>query len=132
ADDRSICQLHWGGGTPTFLSHAEMKELMVGLHAHFRRAPNAEYSIEVDPRKVEPGTMAFLGGLGFNRVSIGVQDFDPEVQKAVHRIQSEEETRRAIEEARANGFNSVSIDLIYGLPKQHLAGFETTLEKIVS
>ena len=132
ADDRAICQLHWGGGTPTFLSRTEMKELIGALHAHFRRAPNAEYSIEVDPRKVEPGTMAFLGALGFNRVSIGVQDFDPAVQKAVNRIQSEEETRRAIEEARANGFDSVSIDLIYGLPRQHLAGFATTLEQVVA
>jgi len=131
ADDRSISQMHWGGGTPTFLSRAEMKELMGDLHAHFHRAPNAEYSIEVDPRKVESGTMAFLGSLGFNRVSVGVQDFDPAVQKAVNRIQSEEETRRAIEEARANGFNSVNVDLIYGLPRQHLAGFESTLEKVV-
>lgn len=130
ADDRTICQLHWGGGTPTFLSRAEMKELVGGLDAHFRRAPNAECSIEVDPRKVEPGTMAFLGSLGFNRVSIGVQDFDPEVQKAVHRIQTEAETVRAIEEARANGFRSVNLDLIYGLPRQTLQGFEATLAKI--
>ncbi len=131
ADDRAIAQLHWGGGTPTFLSRAEMQDLMGGLDAHFRRAPNAECSIEVDPRKVEPGTMAFLGKLGFNRVSIGVQDFDPEVQKAVHRLQSEEETQRAIEEARANGFRSVNVDLIYGLPRQTLEGFEATLAKVI-
>ncbi|CAN0443436.1 unnamed protein product, partial [Phaeothamnion confervicola] len=75
--------------------------------------------------------MAFLAGLGFNRVSIGVQDFDPAVQKAVNRIQSEAETRRAIDESRANGFKSVNVDLIYGLPKQHLAGFEATLDRVV-
>lgn len=130
-EDRRVRQMHWGGGTPTFLSRAQMKELMAALHANFQRAPNAEYSIEVDPRKVEPGTMAFLGSLGFNRLSVGVQDFDPLVQQAVNRIQSEAETRRAIEEARASGFDSVSLDLIYGLPKQHLAGFETTLRRVI-
>jgi len=130
-DDRSICQMHWGGGTPTFLTRAEMQELMDELHRHFRPVPNAEYSIEIDPRKVETGTMAFLAGLGFNRVSVGVQDFDPVVQKAVNRIQSEEETRRAIDEARANGFRSVNLDLIYGLPRQSLASFETTLERVI-
>ena len=130
-DERSICQMHWGGGTPTFLSQAEMRELMGALSRHFRPAANAEYSIEIDPRKIEPGTMAFLGELGFNRVSIGVQDFDPVVQKAVNRIQSEAETRRAIEEARANGVRSINVDLIYGLPKQTLAGFATTLEQVI-
>lgn len=130
-DDRTICQMHWGGGTPTFLSREEMRELMDALHSHFLPAPNAEYSIEIDPRKVAPGTMAFLGELGFNRVSIGVQDFDPAVQKAVNRIQTEDETRRAMEEARANGFRSVNMDLIYGLPKQTVAGFESTLDRII-
>ncbi len=130
-DDRSICQMHWGGGTPTFLSREEMRELMDALHRHFLPAPNAEYSIEIDPRKVAPGTMAFLGELGFNRVSIGVQDFDPAVQKAVNRIQTEDETRRAMEEARANGFRSVNMDLIYGLPRQTVAGFESTLDRII-
>ena len=131
-DERAICQMHWGGGTPTFLTRPEMSDLMGALHRHFRPAPNAEYSIEIDPRKVEPGTMAFLGNLGFNRVSIGVQDFDPAVQKAVNRIQSEAETQVAIEEARANGFRSVNIDLIYGLPKQHPRGFEATLERVIA
>lgn len=131
-EDRAICQMHWGGGTPTFLSRAEMAGLMEELHRHFLPSPDAEYSIEIDPRKVETGTMAFLGGLGFNRVSIGVQDFDPAVQKAVNRIQSEGETRRAIEEARANGFRSVNVDLIYGLPKQHSAGFGITLDRVIA
>ena len=130
-EERSICQLHWGGGTPTFLSLAEMRDLMVTIHRHFLPVPNAEYSIEIDPRKVEAGTMAFLAGLGFNRVSVGVQDFDPAVQKAVNRIQSEAETRRAIDEARASGFRSVNVDLIYGLPQQTLAGFEVTLDRVL-
>jgi len=131
-DDRSICQLHWGGGTPTFLSRAEMRALMDAIHRHFLPVPNAEYSIEIDPRKIEPGTMAFLAQLGFNRVSVGVQDFDPAVQKAVNRIQSEEETRRAIDEARANGFRSVNLDLIYGLPRQTAESFAATLERVIA
>ena len=130
-EERLICQMHWGGGTPTFLSHAEMGGLMDELHKHFLPLPNAEYSIEIDPRKVEPGTMKFLAGLGFNRASMGVQDFDPVVQKAVNRIQSEAETRRAIDEARSNGFRSINIDLIYGLPKQTLEGFEATLGRVI-
>ena len=93
---------------------------------------DGEYSIEIDPRKVSDDTIALLGELGFNRISIGVQDFDAEVQKAVNRIQSEEETLRVINAARANGFKSVSIDLIYGLPKQTLEGFKTTLDKVIA
>ncbi len=131
-EDRSICQMHWGGGTPTFLSQPEMRSLMKELHRHFVPLPNAEYSIEIDPRKIEAGTMAFLASLGFNRASIGVQDFDPEVQRAVNRIQSEDETRRAIHAARASGFRSVNIDLIYGLPRQTLAGFEVTLDRVIA
>ena len=130
-EERSICQLHWGGGTPTFLSRQEMQALMDTIHRHFLPVPNAEYSIEIDPRKIEGGTMAFLAGLGFNRVSIGVQDFDPAVQKAVNRIQSETETRLAIDEARANGFRSVNLDLIYGLPKQTLEGVDVTLRRVI-
>src|SRR6185436_19119868 len=110
-DDRRICQLHWGGGTPTFLAREEMVQLMRLLDAQFTRDPDAEVSIEVDPRSAEPGRIGFLAGLGFNRISIGVQDFDHAVQKAVNRVQSEEETRRVIDEARAAGFRSVSLDL---------------------
>ncbi len=131
-DDRTICQLHWGGGTPTFLSQPEMAQLMAALESRVQRAPGAEYSIEVDPRRIAPGTMAFLAGIGFNRVSLGVQDFEPAVQKAVHRIQSEEVTRGAIEEARASGFRSVNLDLIYGLPKQTLDSFDRTLDKVIA
>jgi oxygen-independent coproporphyrinogen III oxidase len=127
-----LSQLHWGGGTPTFLARDEMARLIRAVDEHFERSADFECSIEVDPRRVQRGTLAFLGGLGFNRISIGVQDFDPEVQRAVHRIQSEEVTRAAIEEARASGFRSVNLDLIYGLPKQTLDGFGRTLEKVLS
>jgi oxygen-independent coproporphyrinogen-3 oxidase len=130
--ERAMCQLHWGGGTPTFLSRQEMTELMQLLKASFARAPDAELSLEVDPRKVEPGRMRFLGELGFNRVSVGVQDFDPAVQRAVNRVQGEDETRRVIDEARASGFRSVNLDLIYGLPKQTLDSFDTTLDKVLA
>ena len=131
AAERRICQLHWGGGTPTFLSRVEMEELVGLIDAHFERLPEAEMSIEVDPRRVEAGRMAFLAALGFNRVSIGVQDFDPRVQAAVHRIQSEEETRRVVDEARASGFRSVNLDLIYGLPRQTPASFDATLDRVL-
>jgi oxygen-independent coproporphyrinogen-3 oxidase len=131
-DDRKICQLHWGGGTPTFLPHAEMRAVMRSVEARFGRAPNFECSVEVDPRSAPEGTLALLGELGFNRVSIGVQDFDPAVQRAVHRVQSEELTRRVIEEARASGFRSVNLDLIYGLPKQTLDSFSRTLDAAIA
>jgi oxygen-independent coproporphyrinogen III oxidase len=126
-----VIQLHWGGGTPTFLSHAEMGALMGALRGQFTFAPDAEVSIEVDPRKVDAATIAYLAELGFNRISVGIQDFDPAVQKAVNRIQSEAETRTVIDAARANGFVSVNADLIYGLPLQTVAGFATTLDKVI-
>jgi oxygen-independent coproporphyrinogen III oxidase len=129
--DRRICQLHWGGGTPTFLSQPEMTALMAALDACFQRAADSECAIEVDPRHAPEGTMQFLAGLGFNRASLGVQDFDADVQKAVHRIQPEEMTRRVVEEARAAGFRSVNFDLIYGLPKQTLDSFNRTLDRVV-
>jgi len=126
-----IAQLHWGGGTPTFLALEEMDALMRMIGERFALAPEAEVSIEVDPRTAPAGTMAHLAALGFNRVSVGVQDFDPVVQQAVHRVQSEEDTRRVIEEARASGFRSVNLDLIYGLPKQTAARFAATLDKVL-
>ena len=128
----SLCQLHWGGGTPTFLGREQMRRLMGLLDARFGRAAGFECSIEVDPRSAPPGTMALLGELGFNRVSVGVQDFDPAVQRAVHRVQSEEITRAVIEEARASGFRSVNLDLIYGLPKQTLDSFNRTLDRVLA
>lgn len=124
-------QLHFGGGTPTFLSDEQIRRVMTGIKQHFITVPDGEYSIEIDPRKVSDDTIALLGQEGFNRISIGVQDFDEEVQKAVNRIQSEEETLRIISAARRNGFKSVSIDLIYGLPKQTLEGFARTLDRVI-
>jgi len=127
-------QLHFGGGTPTFLSDTQLARLVQVLRAYFEFAPDdeGEYSIEIDPRKVQPETIALLGKLGFNRMSVGVQDFDPAVQAAVNRIQTEAETMQVINAARQNGFKSVSIDLIYGLPKQTRAGFAATLDKVIA
>jgi oxygen-independent coproporphyrinogen III oxidase len=131
-ESREICQLHWGGGTPTFLPREQMAGLMRALDACFERGPGAECSIEVDPRTCAEGTTAFLAELGFNRLSIGVQDFDPDVQRAVHRVQSKETTRQVIAEARASGFRSVNLDLIYGLPKQTLDRFNRTLDEVLA
>jgi oxygen-independent coproporphyrinogen-3 oxidase len=125
-------QLHWGGGTPTFLARDEMATLMGMLRGGFEFSPQAEVSIEVDPRKVGADTIAFLAELGFNRISVGIQDFDPVVQEAVNRIQTEAETMTVIAAARANGFVSVNADLIYGLPRQTVAGFSTTLDKVIA
>jgi oxygen-independent coproporphyrinogen III oxidase len=130
-DDRAVSQVHWGGGTPTFLSDRELEELMGMLHSEFRLDPAGEYAIEVDPRKVSAEKVALLARLGFNRLSLGVQDFNPEVQKAVHRIQSIDETRAVILAARQNGFKSVNIDLIYGLPRQSVESFSLTLDTVI-
>jgi oxygen-independent coproporphyrinogen-3 oxidase len=127
-----VIQLHWGGGTPTFLSRDEMRQLMAVTRQHFQLIEDGEFSIEVDPRKVDTETVALLGELGFNRMSVGVQDFDETVQRAVNRLQSEEETVAVIEAARANGFRSLSIDLIYGLPRQSVAGFARTLDRVLA
>lgn len=124
-------QLHFGGGTPTYLSRDEMETMFAALRSAFAFAPDIEASIEVDPRKADAAQVAFLGSLGFNRISIGVQDFDPVVQRAVNRLQSVEVTRTVVEAARANGFASVNLDLIYGLPKQTVAGFSTTLDRVI-
>ena len=129
---RRVSQMHWGGGTPTFLARIEMLALSNAIDAWFERSADCENSIEVDPRSVEPGMMAFLADLGFNRVSIGVQDFDPSVQQAVHRIQSESETQGVIEDAHAAGFRSVNLDLIYGLPKQTVASFDATIDQVLA
>jgi oxygen-independent coproporphyrinogen-3 oxidase len=126
-EDRAISQMHWGGGTPTFLADAELAELMQMLRSEFDFAAGGEYAIEIDPRTVTPERVDLLARLGFNRISLGVQDFNPEVQRAIHRIQGFEETRAVIEAARAHGFRSVNVDLIYGLPRQTLEGFERTL-----
>ncbi|MFW5425775.1 MAG: oxygen-independent coproporphyrinogen III oxidase [Methylophagaceae bacterium] len=131
--DRIVEQLHWGGGTPTFISHDQMRELMAVTRQHFNLADdaNGEFSIEIDPREADAETVSVLREIGFNRISLGVQDFNPQVQKAVNRIQSEEETVTVIDAARANGFRSVSLDLIYGLPLQTADSFSETLDKII-
>jgi len=130
---RTVDQLHWGGGTPTFISHEEMRELMRVTAEHFtlRTDDSGEYSIEIDPREVKTDTIAVLRELGFNRMSLGVQDFEPRVQKAVNRIQSEEQTLGALEAAKREGFKSVSLDLIYGLPFQSVESFSATLDKVL-
>jgi oxygen-independent coproporphyrinogen III oxidase len=128
---RRVQQLHWGGGTPTFLAHEEMASLMQMLRDAFAFDAHTEASIEVDPRKVEVATVAFLSELSFNRISLGIQDFDPAVQQAVNRIQSEEETRAVFMAARRYGFTSINADLIYGLPRQTVHGFAATLDKVV-
>ena len=130
--DRSLSQLHWGGGTPTFLSRDEMSELMNVIDARFTRSPEFEGGIEVDPRHSPPGMLQFLASLGFNRVSLGVQDFDAQVQQAVHRIQPLDLVGRVVADARAAGFRSVNFDLIYGLPKQTLDSFNRTLDQVIA
>jgi oxygen-independent coproporphyrinogen-3 oxidase len=130
--DRNVVQVHWGGGTPTFLGQELMRSVCEVLDDHFQRTGDCECSIEIDPRVAEPGLMAFLAALGFSRVSLGVQDFDPHVQQAIHRTQPEEITRRVTGEARAAGFRSVNFDLIYGLPRQTLASFDATLDSVVA
>ncbi|THF64377.1 oxygen-independent coproporphyrinogen III oxidase [Pseudothauera rhizosphaerae] len=128
---RQVTQLHLGGGTPTFLSHDEMHQLMDSVREHFTLVPNGEYSIEVDPRKVDFDTVELLSNLGFNRMSVGVQDFAHDVQVAVNRVQSFDETKLVVDAARATGFKSVSMDLIYGLPKQNIISFNRTLEQVL-
>jgi oxygen-independent coproporphyrinogen-3 oxidase len=125
-----VSQLHLGGGTPTFLSDAELRELMTMLRRHFDFVPGGEYSVEVDPRTVDENRLAVLAELGFNRLSFGVQDFDPAVQKAVHRVQPAEQVFKLVDAARRLGFESVNVDLIYGLPLQTPESFERTLAQV--
>ncbi len=133
SSDDKVEQLHWGGGTPTFLGNAQMRALMRATRERFNLVDDdkGEYSIELDPRKINAETVAVLREIGFNRLSMGVQDFDPAVQRAVNRLQSEEETLAIIAAARAHRFKSISIDLIYGLPKQTVMSFNQTLKKII-
>jgi oxygen-independent coproporphyrinogen-3 oxidase len=127
--DREVIQLHFGGGTPTFFSARQLERIIAAIKEVFGNwSGDAEVSCEIDPRFLTEEQMRVLAEGGFNRVSFGVQDFDPAVQQAVHRIQSIEETRRAVELARKYGMQSVNIDLIYGLPFQSLESFKRTLE----
>ena len=131
--DRLVQQLHFGGGTPNFLDLPRMRELMESLARHFSfsQARSREFGIELDPRFADGDYVRGLAELGFNRLSVGVQDFRDDVQRAVNRIQSVAQTREVLESAREAGFASTSVDLIYGLPRQTLAGFEQTLAEVV-
>jgi oxygen-independent coproporphyrinogen-3 oxidase len=132
-NSRPVEQLHWGGGTPTFISAEQMRELMVVTGRHFKLLDDdtGEYSIEIDPREVTDENIGLLRDIGFNRMSLGLQDLDPNVQKAVNRIQTAEETFGALEAARREGFRSVSMDLIYGLPLQTPQSFIATLDRVI-
>ena len=131
--DRPVEQLHWGGGTPTFISQDEMCKLMQITRESFNLVDDerGEFAIEIDPREATAETIQMLREIGFNRLSLGVQDFDPKVQQAVNRIQTEDETMAVIESARECGYRSVSIDLIYGLPLQSADSFSQTLERVI-
>lgn len=127
---QTVSQVHLGGGSPTFLSDDELRELMAMLRRNFTFAPGGEYSIEVDPRTIDVSRLDTLAELGFNRLSFGVQDFDPAVQKAVHRVQPAEQVFALVAAARARGFDSINVDLIYGLPQQSPESFDRTLAQV--
>ncbi len=131
--DREVVQLHWGGGTPTYLDRDQMRELMLALRRNFNllTKDSRDYSIEIDPRSVDAETVAHLWDIGFNRFSLGVQDLDPAVQRAVNRIQPVEQTRAVIEACRAQGTKTINLDLIYGLPLQTESSFRATLEVVI-
>jgi oxygen-independent coproporphyrinogen-3 oxidase len=132
--DREVVQVHLGGGTPNFLTAAQIGDLMESLRGqfHFSSRADRDFSIELDPRFLNVGDIASYAASGFSRASFGVQDFDPVVQRAVNREQSVEQTLAAIVACRDNGFRSVNVDLIYGLPKQHLDGFARTLDTVIA
>jgi len=132
--DREVVQLHFGGGTPTYHNDEQLQKLVSALGRHFSLSEDdsREFSIEVDPRTIAHERLAHLAEMGFNRISLGVQDIDPRVQKAVNRIQDPEATLQMVEDSRRLGFNSVSIDLIYGLPLQTVESFSRTIETVVS
>ena len=125
-----VGQLHLGGGSPTFLSDAQLTGLMRLLHENFRFTKSAEISIEVDPRTVDASRIAAIAAMGFNRLSFGVQDFDAAVQKAVHRVQDTAQVFALVAAARKHGMQSVNVDLIYGLPLQSPQSFDRTLEQV--
>ena len=132
--DRQVIQLHFGGGTPTYYDDIQLKHVIEQLSRNFllSRSASREFSIEIDPRTVNTERIAYLADIGFNRVSMGIQDFDPAVQKAVNRVQDQDQTLALIESARKHGFNSVSVDLIYGLPLQTAKSFEKTIDSVLS
>ncbi len=133
SNNRPVTQLHWGGGTPTFISHDQMRDLMTQMRQNFNLLDDdsGDYSIEIDPREASLETLQVLREIGFNRISLGLQDIDPKVQEAVNRVQSVEETAALLDEARRLGFRSLNLDLIYGLPYQTLEGFNATLDRVI-
>lgn len=133
-NDRQVIQLHFGGGTPTYYDDIQLRHIVEQLSRNFNlsRSESREFSIEIDPRTVNEERVAYLADIGFNRVSMGIQDFDPAVQKAVNRVQDEAKTLRLIEASREHGFNSVSVDLIYGLPLQTPESFERTIDSVLT
>ena len=131
AEDRKIIQMHWGGGTPTHLTPDQIRRLGEMIRKHFDFQPNAEVALEIDPRELTREHMVALKEVGFNRCSMGIQDFDPKVQKTVNRLQSEEITSSAVQWSRELGFTSLNLDLMYGLPYQTLDSFETTIDKVL-
>ncbi|MGK9368205.1 oxygen-independent coproporphyrinogen III oxidase [Melioribacter sp. Ez-97] len=129
--DRKVIQLHWGGGTPTHLNPDEIEDLIGYINSNFEMLPEAEKGCEIDPRGLTKEHLAALRNGGFNRISMGVQDFNDKVQKAVNRIQPEDMTRQVVGWVRELGFHSINLDLIYGLPFQTLETFESTVDKII-
>ncbi|OIP17761.1 MAG: oxygen-independent coproporphyrinogen III oxidase [Comamonadaceae bacterium CG_4_9_14_3_um_filter_60_33] len=127
---QTVSQLHFGGGSPTFLSDDELREVMGMLRRNFNLIPNGEYSIEIDPRTIDHGRLDALAEMGFNRLSFGVQDFEPAVQKAVHRVQPAEQVFDLVHAARERGFESINVDLIYGLPEQTPESVDRTMAQI--
>ena len=130
--DRKIIQMHWGGGTPTHLSPDQIKRLGSLIHKYFNFKDASEVSVEIDPRELTRDHMVALKEIGFNRCSMGVQDFNPEVQQAVNRVQPEDLTRRTIGWAKELGFQSLNLDLMYGLPHQTVASFDETIDSILA
>jgi len=131
SNDRKVEQMHWGGGTPTYLTPDEIRDIGGYIKERFDFAGDIEASVEIDPRGLTKDHLQALRDVGFNRTSFGVQDFNPKVQEAVNRIQSEELTRQTVEWARELGFQSINLDLIYGLPHQTLDSFTETIDKII-
>jgi len=131
AQRRRLSQLHWGGGTPTYLSPAQCEELFTAITSRFPLRDDAEVALEIDPCVTTMEHLATLRRLGFNRISMGLQDLDAEVQEAIRRVQSLELTREHVEEARRLGFTSVNIDLVYGLPLQTAEGFRNTVRTVI-
>lgn len=128
---RNVEQLHWGGGTPTYLSPRQIENLFGYINARFSLSPTAEISIEIDPRVTTQEHCRAMRTAGFNRISMGIQDFDPLVQKTINRVQTYEDTKRLFDYCRDLGFESINIDLIYGLPHQSAESFGDTVDKII-